>query len=61
MSNYWVNFITRGNPNGKGLPEWPAYSLAAEPYLEFGASLRTGSNLLKRELDFLERALARRP
>jgi para-nitrobenzyl esterase len=61
MSNYWVNFITRGNPNGKGLPEWPAYSLAAEPYLEFGASLRTGSDLLKRELDFLERALARRP
>lgn len=26
MSSYWVNFITSGNPNGEGLPQWPAYS-----------------------------------
>jgi len=26
MSSYWVNFATTGNPNGKGLPEWTAYS-----------------------------------
>jgi para-nitrobenzyl esterase len=23
MSSYWVNFITRGDPNGNGLPQWP--------------------------------------
>jgi len=23
MSSYWANFIKTGNPNAKGLPEWP--------------------------------------
>ena len=23
--SYWVNFAMRGDPNGSGLPPWPAY------------------------------------
>ena len=26
MRSYWVNFAKNGNPNGEGLPEWPAYA-----------------------------------
>ncbi|GAA4401455.1 carboxylesterase family protein [Nibrella viscosa] len=26
ISSYWANFIKTGNPNGNGLPPWPAYS-----------------------------------
>lgn len=26
MVQYWTNFIKTGNPNGGGLPNWPAYS-----------------------------------
>jgi para-nitrobenzyl esterase len=26
MAGYWTNFAKTGNPNRKGLPEWPAYS-----------------------------------
>jgi para-nitrobenzyl esterase len=25
MSSYWVNFISKGDPNGSGLPNWPQY------------------------------------
>jgi carboxylesterase type B len=59
MSQYWMNFVATGDPNGKGLPRWPAYQPDTEPYLEFGSTIRTGQHLLKTELDFQEKALAR--
>jgi para-nitrobenzyl esterase len=26
MATYWTNFAKYGNPNGAGVPEWPAFS-----------------------------------
>ncbi|MGC2637960.1 MAG: carboxylesterase family protein [Acidobacteriaceae bacterium] len=32
---YWVNFAKTGDPNGPGLPHWPAYSTASDELLNF--------------------------
>jgi para-nitrobenzyl esterase len=32
---YWVNFAKTGNPNGKGLPEWPAYDAKTDLLMDF--------------------------
>jgi para-nitrobenzyl esterase len=37
MSSYWVNFITKGDPNGAGLPQWPEFKdLASSKVMVFG-------------------------
>ena len=41
MSSYWVNFATNGNPNGKGLPNWPAFNEKDVQVIEFGDRVQT--------------------
>jgi para-nitrobenzyl esterase len=38
MMRYWVDFATDGNPNGEGLPEWPAFTNAAQNVMYLGDS-----------------------
>jgi para-nitrobenzyl esterase len=35
LSSYWVNFAKTGDPNGEGLPAWPAFSVAAQNAMHF--------------------------
>jgi para-nitrobenzyl esterase len=35
MSSYWVNFAKNGDPNGPGLPAWPAFSPSAQNAMIF--------------------------
>jgi para-nitrobenzyl esterase len=35
MSSYWVNFAKNGDPNGPGLPAWPAFTTAAQNAMHF--------------------------
>jgi para-nitrobenzyl esterase len=56
MQSYWINFATKGDPNGDGLPVWSPYNAESEPYMDFGDSVQIRNHLLKAQLDFLEKA-----
>jgi para-nitrobenzyl esterase len=36
LSAYWVNFIKKGDPNGPGLPAWPAFQSEKAITMELG-------------------------
>lgn len=38
MQSYWVNFATKGDPNGPDLPVWPAFTEAAPLVMRFGVN-----------------------
>jgi para-nitrobenzyl esterase len=59
MSSYWVNFAKTGNPNGKGLPNWPACDAKNDVLLEFADKPESHPAIDKAAVDFLESALAK--
>ena len=42
MATYWTNFAKRGDPNGEGLPNWPAFSDAHPVVMYLQQPPRTG-------------------
>jgi len=54
MISYWTNFAKTGDPNGKDLPEWPAYDPDADIWLELDHEIKRISGLRARKLDILE-------
>jgi para-nitrobenzyl esterase len=55
MRAYWTNFAKTGNPNGRGLLEWPRYSGINEQTLVFGNDgLSVEQDYLKERLDLLK-------
>ena len=42
MATYWTNFAKRGDPNGEGVPAWPAFSDANPTLMYFAQTPHTG-------------------
>jgi carboxylesterase type B len=55
MMGAWAQFARTGDPNGAGLPAWPAYETASDATLEFGDPIRVRSGWRAREMEFLDR------
>ncbi len=59
MSDYWVNFVSTGNPNGKGLPEWPAFDSSKPVTMELGDRMGPRPVTSREKLELLEKAVGR--
>ncbi|MEO8258819.1 MAG: carboxylesterase family protein, partial [Acidobacteriota bacterium] len=60
MSSYWVNFITKGDPNGSGLPQWPQYKdLATGKVMVLGDTPQLESAPAAAKLSFFQAAYQR--
>jgi len=57
VSSYWVNFATKGDPNGAGLPSWPAYSATAHQTMELGAQMGPMNVAEPSKMEFFLRVL----
>ena len=55
LRTYWVQFAKTGDPNGAGIPEWPAYDTRKDECFELG--LKIGGRPVAVQLQALERIM----
>lgn len=58
MSSYWANIVKTGNPNGAGLPNWPAFDPGARSVMLLGDSFETTAIATPERIDFWQRFFA---
>ena len=54
MSDYWVNFVKTGNPNGEELPEWPVFDPNNPLVIELGSEVKTRAMPYWEQMKFME-------
>ncbi len=54
ISRYWVNFAKTGNPNGPGLPHWPAFNTSSQRVMYLDAQPHAGPVPNLRQLKVLD-------
>jgi para-nitrobenzyl esterase len=60
MSTYWTNFAKTGDPNGKGLPRWPAYCACSQfQVMHFSGNSGAAGDAHRARYEFLDSLAAK--
>jgi para-nitrobenzyl esterase len=60
MSSYWVNFFTKGDPNGPGLPAWPQYKdMSKDKAIVLGDTVQLEATVPAEKMAFFNARYAR--
>ncbi|HVV47940.1 MAG TPA: carboxylesterase family protein, partial [Bryobacteraceae bacterium] len=60
ISSYWVNFAAKGDPNGKGLPQWPVFNGKKNNRMVLGDKVEIGPGLSQEQIEFYQAKYDRR-
>jgi para-nitrobenzyl esterase len=58
FSQYWVNFATNGDPNGPGLPPWPAFDPGTASVQHFDSTIAPGPTPYQKPYAFWDKVAA---
>jgi para-nitrobenzyl esterase len=58
VSDAWINFARKGDPNHKGLPNWPKYSADAGPVMMFDKTCEVKNDPDRELRKVVDRALS---
>jgi para-nitrobenzyl esterase len=58
MTSYWSNFAATGDPNGAGLPAWPAYGEADAQVMELGERIQATPTPYPEQMAFFAQDIA---
>ncbi|KAJ5279847.1 hypothetical protein N7478_005219 [Penicillium angulare] len=61
LSSYWANFISSGNPNGKGLPQWPEASSKKAVTMELGDAWKPITVASEEKISFIRKWFSKWP
>jgi para-nitrobenzyl esterase len=60
MSSYWVNFATKGDPNGNGLPQWPQMrDISRDKVIVLGDTVQAETTVPAEKMAFFNARYAR--
>lgn len=61
LQGYWINFASKGDPNGEGLPHWPKFSTKDDALVEIENDVAVREKHRDEQLNVIDKYRGRKP